>query len=85
MSRGLGPGLANAIVTLRDAQGRFESRSTLREVPRLGAKAFEQSAGFLRVRGGKHPLDASAVHPERYKLVEQMAKDGGGKRRRAGG
>ena len=74
---GIGPGLATAIVALRDTRGRFESRATLREVPRLGAKAFEQSAGFLRVRGGTHPLDASAVHPERYKLVEQMARDSG--------
>ena len=72
---GIGPGLAQSIVTLRDQRGRLESRAALREVPRLGAKAFEQAAGFLRVRGGVHPLDASAVHPERYALVEQMASD----------
>ena len=72
---GIGPGLASAIVALRDGRGRIESRAALREVPRLGAKAFEQAAGFLRVRGGAHPLDASAVHPERYALVERMAAD----------
>lgn len=72
---GIGPGLAQSIVTLRDARGGMTSRSDLMAVPRLGAKAFEQAAGFLRVRGGKHPLDASAVHPERYALVERMAKD----------
>jgi uncharacterized protein len=60
---------------MRDKQGGLRSRADLKEVPRLGAKAFEQAAGFLRVRGGQHPLDASAVHPERYKLVERMAKD----------
>jgi protein Tex len=72
---GIGPGLAQSIVTLRDARGRLASRAELRDVPRLGARAFEQSAGFLRVRGGAHPLDASAVHPERYPLVERMASD----------
>ena len=72
---GIGPGLAQAIVSLRDQRGRLLSRADLKEVPRLGAKAFEQAAGFLRVRGGVHPLDASAVHPERYALVERMAKD----------
>jgi protein Tex len=72
---GIGPSLAQAIVATRDAQGGFRSRAALREVPRLGAKAFEQAAGFLRVRGGAHPLDASAVHPERYALVERMAAD----------
>jgi uncharacterized protein len=72
---GIGPSLAQAIVTLRDAKGGFTSRKDLTDVPRLGAKAFEQAAGFLRVRGGVHPLDASAVHPERYALVERMAKD----------
>jgi len=72
---GIGPSLAQAIVTLRDRQGGIRSRADLREVPRLGAKAFEQAAGFLRVRGGNHPLDASAVHPERYALVERMAAD----------
>jgi len=72
---GIGPSLAQAIVTLRDRKGGFTSRADLKEVPRLGAKAFEQAAGFLRVRGGAHPLDASAVHPERYTLVERMAAD----------
>ncbi|MEN9508907.1 MAG: hypothetical protein RLZZ621_1470 [Gemmatimonadota bacterium] len=72
---GIGPTLAQAIVTLRDKKGGFGSRKDLTEVPRLGAKAFEQAGGFLRVRGGAHPLDASAVHPERYPLVEQMAAD----------
>ena len=72
---GIGPTLAQAIVTLRDERGGVKSRAELREVPRLGAKAFEQAAGFLRVRGGVHPLDASAVHPERYALVERMAAD----------
>ena len=72
---GVGPTLAQNIVKLRDTRGGFRARRELLEVPRLGAKAFEQSAGFLRVRGGAHPLDASAVHPERYALVERMAAD----------
>ncbi len=72
---GIGPGLAQSIVALRDERGRLDSRAALKDVPRLGAKAFEQAAGFLRVRGGQHPLDASGVHPERYKLVQQMASD----------
>jgi uncharacterized protein len=72
---GIGPTLAQSIVQLRDKQGGLRSRADLKEVPRLGAKAFEQAAGFLRVRGGAHPLDGSAVHPERYALVERMAKD----------
>jgi protein Tex len=72
---GIGPSLAQAIVTLRDTRGGLKSRAELKEVPRLGAKAFEQAAGFLRVRGGAHPLDASGVHPERYALVERMAGD----------
>ncbi len=74
---GIGPTLAQSIVALRDERGGLRSRADLKDVPRLGAKAFEQAAGFLRVRGGKHPLDASAVHPERYALVERMAKDQG--------
>ena len=74
---GIGPTLAENIVTTRDERGGFQSRRALMDVPRFGAKAFEQAAGFLRVRGGTHPLDASAVHPERYALVEQMAKDVG--------
>jgi uncharacterized protein len=74
---GLGPQLAENIVKYRDEHGPFKSRKELREVPRLGPKAFEQSAGFLRIRGAKNPLDASAVHPESYPVVEQMAKDNG--------
>jgi uncharacterized protein len=70
---GIGPSLAQSIVALRDQRGGVKSRAELKEVPRLGAKALEQAAGFLRVRGGAHPLDASAVHPERYALVEKMA------------
>ena len=72
---GIGPTLAENIVKARDARGGFDSRAALLDVPRLGAKAFEQAAGFLRVRGGRHPLDASAVHPERYALVERIARD----------
>ncbi len=72
---GIGPGLAQSIVALRDQRGRLDSRAALKDVPRLGAKAYEQAAGFLRVRGGTNPLDASAVHPERYALVQRMAKD----------
>lgn len=72
---GLGPSLAKQIVSYRAANGPFKSRSELKKVPRLGDKAFEQAAGFLRIRNAEHPLDASAVHPERYALVEQMAKD----------
>jgi len=74
---GVGPSLAQNIVKARDERGGFRSRKDLTDVPRLGAKAFEQAAGFLRVRGGGHPLDASAVHPERYRLVERMATDVG--------
>ena len=72
---GVGPALAQSIVATRDAKGGFVARKELLAVPRLGAKAFEQAGGFLRVRGGLHPLDASAVHPERYTLVARMAKD----------
>jgi len=72
---GVGPTLAQNIVALRDQRGGFGSRKEILDVPRLGAKAFEQAAGFLRVRGGAHPLDASAVHPERYPLVERIARD----------
>ena len=74
---GVGPALAQSIVATRDAKGGFAARKELQDVPRLGAKAFEQAGGFLRVRGGAHPLDASAVHPERYALVARMAKDRG--------
>ncbi len=72
---GLGPQLAQNIVDYRTENGPFQSRKELMKVPRMGAKAFEQSAGFLRVPGGKQPLDNSAVHPESYPIVEQMAKD----------
>ena len=72
---GLTPTLAKAIVEWRDANGRFESREQLKKVKGLGPKAFEQCAGFLRIRGAKNPLDSSAVHPERYELVERMASD----------
>jgi protein Tex len=72
---GVGPALGKAISRYRDENGPFASRKGLMKVPRFGAKAFEQSAGFMRIRGGKHPLDNSAVHPERYPLVEQIAKD----------
>lgn len=71
---GLGPVLAKNVVEHRDEHGPFDSRAALRKVKRLGPKAFEQAAGFLRVRG-KEPLDSSAVHPERYALVRSMAKD----------
>lgn len=74
---GLGPILAENIIAYRQANGPFATRKQLLKVPRLGAKAFEQGAGFLRVHGAKNPLDDSAVHPERYALVEQMAKDAG--------
>ncbi|MHB8835641.1 MAG: Tex family protein [Candidatus Methylomirabilia bacterium] len=72
---GLGPALARGIVAHRDANGPFASRADLLTVPRLGPKAFEQAAGFLRIRGGEHPLDTSAVHPESYPVVERMAGD----------
>jgi uncharacterized protein len=72
---GLGPALARAIVAHRASHGPFGSRAAVREVPRLGGKAFEQCAGFLRVVHGAEPLDASAVHPERYGIVTRMAKD----------
>jgi uncharacterized protein len=74
---GLNSSLAENIVAWRNENGAFTSREQLKKVPRLGEKAFEQAAGFLRVRGGKHPLDSSAVHPERYPLVEKMAADAG--------
>jgi len=72
---GLGPSLAQNIVEHRAANGPFASRQDLLAVPRLGPKAFEQAAGFLRIRGGQNPLDASAVHPEAYPVVEAMARD----------
>lgn len=72
---GLGEGLAKKIVAHRDQHGRFARRTELLKVKGLGPKAFEQCAGFLRIADGEHPLDASAVHPERYDLVARMAKD----------
>ena len=72
---GLGPGLAKAIIAYRNETGPFRSRRELRKVPRLGPKAFEQAAGFLRIAGGENPLDGSAVHPESYPVVEAMARD----------
>lgn len=72
---GLGPTLAKNIVEYRKENGAFTSRAQLKKVSRLGPSAFEQCAGFLRIPGAKNPLDNSAVHPESYKIVEQMAKD----------
>jgi uncharacterized protein len=72
---GIGPSLAQRIVETRDRQGAFRSRKQILAVQGLGPKTFEQAGGFLRVRGGEHPLDGSAVHPERYKLVETIARD----------
>ncbi len=72
---GIGEGLAKKIVSHRNALGAFKNRKELLKVPGLGPRAFEQAAGFLRIHGGSQPLDASAVHPERYKLVKQMATD----------
>ena len=72
---GLGPQLAKNIVAYRDENGSFKTRTEIKKVKRLGPKAFEQCAGFLRINNGKNPLDASAVHPESYHIVKQMAKD----------
>ena len=72
---GIGATMAKKIVTFRNENGAFKSRKQLGKVPGLGPKTFEQAAGFLRIRDAEHPLDSSAVHPERYALVEQMAKD----------
>jgi len=72
---GLGPQIAQNIVEYRNKNGAFKKRDELKKVARLGDKAFEQAAGFLRIRDAEYPLDASAVHPERYALVEQMATD----------
>lgn len=72
---GLGPQLARNIIDHRSDHGPFASRAALKKVPRLGPKAFQQAAGFLRIRNGKNPLDASAVHPESYPVAEAMAKD----------
>jgi uncharacterized protein len=74
---GIGPQLARRIVDYRLANGPFCNRQSLKQVPRLGAKAFEQSAAFLRIPGSDDPLDNSAVHPERYALVRKMASDCG--------
>ena len=72
---GIGAKLAENIVTLRNEHGPFESREGIKDVPRLGGKAFEQGAAFLRIKQAKNPLDDSAVHPESYGIVERMAKD----------
>jgi uncharacterized protein len=72
---GLGPALAKNIVSYRNENGAFVNRTALKKVPRLGAKAFEQAAGFLRISDAKNLLDNTAVHPESYPIVQQMAKD----------
>jgi protein Tex len=72
---GITPTIANNIVTYRNENGAFSDRKALLKVPKLGPKTFEQAAGFLRIRGGKNPLDNTAVHPERYSVLEKMAKD----------
>jgi uncharacterized protein len=72
---GLGPALAQNIVSFRSENGAFRSREELKKVPRMGDKAFELSAGFLRIRSGSHPLDNTAVHPESYPIVARMAAD----------
>ena len=72
---GLGPALAKSVVEYRNEHGAFSTREDFKKIPRLSGKAFEQAAGFLRIRGGSHPLDASAVHPESYYVVDQMAKN----------
>jgi uncharacterized protein len=72
---GLGPKLAESIVSYRDENGPFRRRADLKKVPRLGPRAFEQGAGFLRIRDGDDPLDQSAVHPESYGVVRRMAAD----------
>jgi uncharacterized protein len=72
---GLGPQLARGIIEYRNEHGPFRSRQELKQVPRLGPKAFEQAAGFLRIRDGENPLDRSAVHPESYPIVDAMARD----------
>jgi uncharacterized protein len=74
---GVGPGLAKNIITYRDVNGPFLSRNDLKKVARFGEKAFEQAAGFMRIRDAENPLDRSAVHPESYYVVEKMAKKTG--------
>ena len=72
---GLGPKLAKGIVDYRNEHGPFTSREELKNIPRLGPKAFEQAAGFLRIQDGGNPLDRSAVHPESYNIIYAMARD----------
>ena len=72
---GIGPSIADNIINYRNEIGRFDSRKQLLKVPRLGNKAFEQCAGFLRIKEGENPLDASAVHPEAYEVIAKMAGD----------
>jgi uncharacterized protein len=74
---GIGSKLAENIVNYREENGAFNSREELKKVPRLGEKAFEQAAGFLRIKNGENPLDDSSVHPESYSIVSKMAKDAG--------
>ena len=74
---GIGPKLADNIVAYRNVNGSFTSRNEIKKVPRLGAKAFEQGAGFLRIKNAKNPLDNSSVHPESYVVVNKMAKEEG--------
>lgn len=74
---GIGPSIAENIVAYRKEKGRFTNRQQLKQVARLGEKAYEQCAGFLRIKNGDNPLDESGVHPESYKIVEQMAKNAG--------
>jgi len=74
---GIGPKLAENIFNYRNENGAFTSRNAIKKVPRLGGKAYQQAAGFLRIRDAKNPLDNSSVHPETYKIVEKMAKDEG--------
>jgi protein Tex len=74
---GIGPSIAENIVNYRKEKGGFTNRKQLKEVPRLGEKAYEQCAGFLRIKNGNNPLDESGVHPESYKIVEQIARDAG--------
>jgi uncharacterized protein len=72
---GIGPKLAESIINYRTEKGPFASRNDIKKVPRLGEKAFEQGAAFLRIKEAKNPLDDSSVHPESYGIVEKMAKD----------
>lgn len=72
---GIGPKLAEGVIRFRESEGPFASRVGIKKVPRLGGKAYEQAAGFLRIKGADNPLDDSSVHPERYKLVQKIAKD----------